>query len=110
MVRAAEDVTRPSVGQHTIRFRGLASEHSELRASFEITIGDTEPPFDAHVVLHGRFGNFTRLHVSDGPTFDDCTTGSTELDNEVVERAREEVARARAAALIVSLERGRRSR
>ncbi len=100
---AAEERRDTGASSLRISFLGFAREGSrELRASFKLTLSGS--PFRAHVVL-GHGGTAYELHVAHAARFDGDTTGDRELDQLLVERAQEELVRARASAVVRELDR-----
>jgi hypothetical protein len=90
-----------------LRFEGFEADGSHaLRACFNIVPTD-DRPFRATVELSPRTGQVYGVHASDGPAFDGGTTGDRDVDLRLGEAARDELARARAAAFVLRFDQRR---
>ena len=88
-----------------VRFERLEREDRYcLRATFAVTFDGDDRAFRATVRLD-RVGMVLNLHVSEGVEYDGPTTGDLDLDARIAEAAQEELARARAAAVVARMDR-----
>jgi len=88
-----------------VRFEGMdADSRYGLRATFAVALDGDGRECCATIRLD-RAGRVLELHVSEGADFDGHTTGDRDLDARIAGAAREELARARAAATVARFDR-----